>query len=444
VRDAQAIDLSWLLRLRWGAVVGQVAIILGAHFGLGMTQRLGPLFATIGVAAASNAALGLWARRERLIRERLLWAVMALDVVLLTVLLDLSGGPFNPFSALYLVHIALAAVVLRAGWTWGLTGLAIACFGALFVDHLWFPSRGSELSSAHHPQHHIHDVRMHLEGMWAAFALASVFIVYFVQRVTRALAAREAELVAARAAAARHEKLTALGTLAAGAAHELSTPLSTIAVVARELERQLTRTGAEATALEDAQLIRQQVARCRDILTQMTLDAGASQGESMVELAPAAVVEEALEGLPERERVRTELDARTWEERELVPAHAFARAIRGVVKNALQASEPGTPVRLGLVREAAGWRLTVEDSGAGMPAEVLARAGEPFFTTKAPGEGMGLGLFLTRAVLEQLGGGLVLRSTPGRGTTVVLTWPAGGLRQSAALPPGASRVKPGT
>lgn len=443
MRDAQAIDLSWLLRLRWGAVVGQVAIILGAHFGLGMAQRLGPLFATIAVAAASNAALGLWARRERLIRERLLWAVMALDVVLLTVLLDLSGGPFNPFSALYLVHIALAAVVLRAGWTWGLTGLAIACFGALFVDHLWFPSRGSELSSAHHPQHHIHDVRMHLEGMWAAFALAAGFIVYFVQRVTRALAAREAELVAARAAAARHEKLTALGTLAAGAAHELSTPLSTIAVAARELERQLARTGAEAATLEDVQLIREQVSRCRDILTQMTSDAGASQGESMVELAPAALVEEALEELPDRERVRTELDERTREERELVPAHAFARVIRGVVKNALQASPPGTPVRLGLVREAEGWRLTVEDAGEGMTPEVLARAGEPFFTTKAPGEGMGLGLFLTRAVLEQLGGGLVLRSTPGHGTTVVLRWPAGGLRQSAALPRGASRVKPG-
>ncbi|AKJ07814.1 two-component system sensor histidine kinase RegB [Archangium gephyra] len=444
MRDAQAINLSWLLRLRWGAVVGQAAIILGVHFGLGMTQRLVPLFVTIAVAAASNVALGLWARRERRIRERLLWAVMALDVVLLTVLLDLSGGPFNPFSALYLVHIALAAVVLRAGWTWALTGLAIGCFGALFVDHLWFPSTGGELASAHHPQHHIHDVRMHLEGMWAAFALAAGFIVYFVQRVTRALAAREAELVEARAAAARHEKLTALGTLAAGAAHELSTPLSTIAVAARELERQLTRTGSEAATLEDVQLIRQQVARCRDILTQMTLDAGASQGESMVERAPAALVEEALEGLPERERVRTELDARTREERELVPAHAFARAIRGVVKNALQASGPGKPVRLGLVREAAGWRLTVEDSGEGMPAEVLARAGEPFFTTKAPGEGMGLGLFLTRAVLEQLGGGLVLRSTPGQGTTVVLTWPAGGLRQSAALPAGASRVKPGT
>ncbi|MFY0581745.1 ATP-binding protein [Cystobacter fuscus] len=58
------------------------------------------------------------------------------------------------------------------------------------------------------------------------------------------------------------------------------------------------------------------------------------------------------------------------------------------------------------------WRLSVEDSGAGMPPEVLARAGEPFFTTKAPGEGMGLGLFLTRAMLDGLGG--QPRSSPPR------------------------------
>lgn len=427
MRDAHAINLSWLLRLRWGAIVGQVALILGVHFGLGMAQRLGPLFATIAVAAASNGALGVWARRERPIREGLLGSVMALDVVVLTVLLHWSGGPFNPFSALYVVHIALAAVVLRAGWTWALAGLAVSCFGALFV------------TSA--PQPHIHDMRLHLEGMWVAFALAAGFIVYFVQRVTRALAEREAELVAARAASARHEKLTALATLAAGAAHELSTPLSTIAVVARELERHLGRMGAEASPLEDVRLIREQVARCRDILTQMASDAGASQGESMVLLSPAALVEEALSGLPGRERVRAEVDARAGEARELVPAHAFARAIRGVVKNALQASGAEGRVRLALVREPEAWRLTVEDTGAGMPAEVLARAGEPFFTTKAPGEGMGLGLFLTRAVLDQLGGGLVLRSTPGEGTTVVLTWPVGGLRQSAALPAGASRVQ---
>jgi two-component system sensor histidine kinase RegB len=434
MRDAHAINLSWLLRLRWGAVVGQVALVLVAHLGLRMPLRLGPLFATIAVGAVSNGALALWSRRARVVREWMLWAVLALDVVLLTVLLDLSGGPFNPFSALYLVHIALAAVVLRERWTWGLVALAFLCFGALFVEHLWLP--GEEASARHH---HIHDVRMHLEGMWVAFGVAAGFIVYFVQRVTRALARREAELVAARAETARTEKLAALATLSAGAAHELSTPLSTIAVVAKELER---RAELSPEGREDARLIRQQVARCRDILSQMAADAGASRGESLVRVAPAALVEEALEGLKGRERVRVEADAAAREERSAVPARALTHAIRGVVRNALQASAEGAAVRLVLGREAAGWRLAVQDAGAGMPAEVLARAGEPFFTTKPPGEGMGLGLFLTRAVLEQMGGRLALRSRPGEGTQVVLTWPEEGLRQFAPLSAGPAGGEP--
>ena len=425
MRDAHAINLSWLLRLRWGAVVGQGVLILLARLGLGMPLPLVPLFATVAVAAASNVALGLWAHRPRDIQEWMLWAVMALDVVLLTVLLDLSGGPFNPFSTLYLVHIALAAVVLRARWTWALSALALGCFGALFVRHLWIPGR--EAGAGHH---HIDDVPLHLEGMWVALGLDSGFIVYFVQRVTRALAEREAELVAARVVTARNEKLAALATLAAGAAHELSTPLSTIAVVAKELAR---RAELSPEGREDAELIRQQVGRCHDILAQMAADAGASRGEAFVSVTPAALVEQALEGLQGRERVRVEVDGRCREETVSLPARALTHAIRGVVKNALQASGETAPVRLALAREEAGWRLSVEDEGAGMPEEVLARAGEPFFTTKPPGEGMGLGLFLARAVLDQLGGRLELRSAPGKGTRVELTWPGERLRQFARL-----------
>ncbi|WP_224361671.1 ATP-binding protein [Hyalangium versicolor] len=426
MRDAHAINLSWLLKLRWGAVVGQVVLILLADLGVGMPLPLVPLFATVGVGAASNVALGLWARRPREIREWMLWAVMALDVGVLTVLLDLSGGPFNPFSTLYLVHIALAAVVLHARWTWALVTLALGCFGALFFRHLWVP--GGATGGVHH--HHINDVPLHLEGMWLAFGVASGFIVYFVQRVTRALAEREAELVAARAVTARNEKLAALATLAAGAAHELSTPLSTIAVVARELER---RAELSPAGREDAQLIRQQVARCHDILAQMAADAGASRGEAFVAVTPVVLLESALDGLRGRERVQVETGGLQGKEEVTLPARALTHAIRGVVKNALQASPSGGQVRLALVREEQGWRLSVEDAGEGMPAEVLARAGEPFFTTKPPGEGMGLGLFLARAVLDQLGGRLELRSVPGKGTRVEMAWPVERLRQFAPL-----------
>lgn len=68
-------------------------------------------------------------------------------------------------------------------------------------------------------------------------------------------------------------------------------------------------------------------------------------------------------------------------------------------------------------------QIEVVDHGEGMPYEVLSRLGEPFFTTKEPGRGMGLGIFLARSVIERLGGTLALRSIPGRGTLVTVRLP---------------------
>jgi two-component system sensor histidine kinase RegB len=68
--------------------------------------------------------------------------------------------------------------------------------------------------------------------------------------------------------------------------------------------------------------------------------------------------------------------------------------------------------------------MEVIDHGRGMDAAEASRAGEPFFTTKPPGSGLGLGLFLVRAFADQMGGTLRLRSTPGEGTAATLRLPA--------------------
>jgi two-component system sensor histidine kinase RegB len=78
----------------------------------------------LAIEVASNAAAELWRRRAAEVSERALGALMLLDVGLLTALLSLTGGPLNPFSSLYLVNIALAAVVLSPRWTWGLAALS--------------------------------------------------------------------------------------------------------------------------------------------------------------------------------------------------------------------------------------------------------------------------------------------------------------------------------
>jgi two-component system sensor histidine kinase RegB len=102
---------------------------------------------------------------------------------------------------------------------------------------------------------------------------------------------------------------------------------------------------------------------------------------------------------------------------------AVAQALHGILKNAQDACSSAGHITLEARSQAGAVEIEVRDSGSGMPSDVLARAGEPFFTTKQPGSGMGLGIFLSRSVVERLGGSLELRSAIGRGTTATLRLP---------------------
>ncbi|MDG2306694.1 MAG: ATP-binding protein [Candidatus Binatia bacterium] len=413
--ERNRINLSWLLLLRWGAGAGQSLTVLIVWGWLGIELPLGPLFCLIAIGAGSNLAATLWLGRAESIPEAAPAAVMLIDVAVLTGLLWVTGGPSNPFSTLYLVNIALAAAVLRPRWTWGLVVLSIGCFGLLFRVS------GSEHDAMSHMAHG--GLGLHFEGMFVAFAVSAVFIAYFVQRVTGELARREGELADARNARTRAERLASLGTLAAGAAHELSTPLSTIAVVARELERKLGVTVGQDEAAEDARLVREQVDRCRHILDQMSADAGEVRGDTFVAVGLAELVSESTDGLREVDRLDVLVEELDPERSLYVPKRAVVQALRAVTKNALEASSKDTSVEIRAGLEGAEWRIQVRDRGPGMSDDVLARVGEPFFTTKGPGRGMGLGVFLAQTVLSGLGGGLEMKSWPGVGTTAELRLP---------------------
>jgi len=408
------INFGWLVRLRFATVAGQALTIAWVRFGMSLEIPLPPLLALVALALASNLACLVWAR-VRAPQDWWLAAVMAFDVLVFSGLLYFTGGPENPFSFLYLVPIAIAAITLRPAWTWLLVLLSLASSLVLFARHEPLPMAGG------HAGHMV----LHLRGMWVAFGVASAFIVYFLLRVRRALAAREEELVASRSLAARQERLASLATLAAGAAHELATPLSTIAVVAKDLERQVVALGAPAAAGDDVRLMRAEVERCGRILARMRVDAGDPAGERFARVSVHEILADCLD---DGERaVAVTVDPRAAATTAALPRHAFGQALRGLVDNARQASPPGAPVTLRVASDDQAGRLVFEiaDRGAGMAPELLARVGEPFFTTKPAGRGMGLGIFLARAIVERLGGELSIRSTPGAGTTAILSLPVG-------------------
>jgi two-component system sensor histidine kinase RegB len=422
--EANRIKLAWVLRLHWFAIVGQSVAIVTARWIADIDLPVGFLFGVVCAELAGNLFFLAWSRQAVQVHDHVVAAAMLFDAIILTILLALSGGYTNPFSTLYLVNIALAAVLLDAAWAWAMLGSSLALFGLLFaLDHMGALKVLSTLD-----QEEIAALRV--QGMWAAFVIAAGFIVYIVQRVRVALDSVQEALLAERSLSARKDKVASLATLAAGAAHELSTPLSTIAVVVKELQRSAEKNHAPQTALDDLALIREQVARCRDILHHMSARAGENAGEPFHVIPLRQWVDAALAHLPDHQRVEvlaeTDLDAAAVEG----PPRALSRALRSLLKNALQASPSGAPVRLRVSVSGVRVEMQVIDEGKGMPAEILSRAGEPFFTTKVPGEGMGLGLFLTQALAEQLGGGLELHSVQGQGTTATLELPVAQMRRS--------------
>lgn len=420
--EAPQIVLTWLLRLRWLAAVGQVLAIAFTAALLGLRPPAWPVAGAIAATLLSQVFVRMWSHRRR-VPGWVVPGILALDVGLLTVLLYCTGGPENPFRILYLVHVAMAVVVLGFGWTWLIVGLAAGCYGALYFWHLPLMPPGRALPPG------VREV-----GDWMAVVLVSVLIAYFIGRVIRALRDRErerdAELAAARERAGRNEQLASLTTLAAGAAHELGSPLGTIAIVAKELQNDLAGLG-RPDAVEDARLIRQEVDRCRTILDRMRVDIVEEGHHERSPVSVAELVDWVRADLGREQAAALRVEVPPDAALPATPARAVRQALVVMLNNAFDATrevvgEAGggdRPVTLRVGRNDGHVEFAVDDAGGGMTPEVLRRAGEPFFTTKPPGSGMGLGLYLVRLVAEKYGGSFRMTSTLGRGTRATLELP---------------------
>lgn len=458
----QAINAHWLCKLRWVAIVGQLITVAVVALFLEVTLPLRPLLGLIVFTAGTNLAFWLWLRQQDAVVQEaaprswhpVLGSLMLLDLLALSLMLTLTGGATNPFAIFYFVNLALCGVLLPPRWAWLLCAMAVVAFGLISWMHLPLPAlqdphrllsiqqQGGikQLGAPRLAQSQVVQL-----GAWAAFAACSGVVVSFTTRLTGELRRSQEARLRAEELRSRSEKLEALGTLAAGAAHELATPLSTIAVVARELERELDGCEVTADVAADVQLIRRELDRCRAILDRMSMEAGQAAGEAPGVATIADLTEMILAELPDRDRVSTNLnDAVDAAVR--APMTALTQALRALLQNALDASpedEAGsqilweTSLQKAEHSEPPKVMLTIQDQGTGMSRTVLSRAGDPFFTTKEPGQGMGLGLFLARSVVERIGGQLTLNSTLDQGTTVRVSLPV-------TLPEDAKEVAPNT
>jgi two-component system sensor histidine kinase RegB len=439
--EPQISTTIWLTQLRWIAVAGQLLVIGFVWLVLDTPLPVLPMLMLVAVTAISNTALWLWAKKlnkaadltqrdltpfhrastgERPIDDikagRGLGILITVDVLVLTALLYCSGGVANPFSVFYFANIAVAGMILPRIWAWAISLLSIqGCLVLLNQAHMLDVFERSLLS----PQA---EWGVTKSAFLIAFATCCFVLTYFVSMLAGELRHREAQLAHVEKERERAQRLEALATLAAGAGHELASPLSTIAVVAKELSRNLERSDVSHSVRRDVELIREELNRCKEILHRMKSGAGEAAAENLHPVSLNEIVQETVQAMREPQRVNVVVSSELGVRKGLLPKQALSQALRNLLQNGLDASRPDQHVELHVsIPEPVAdggetWQFTITDQGSGMSTEVQRRIGEPFFTTKEVGQGMGLGVFLTRNVIQGLGGELRFEPLSSGGT----------------------------
>lgn len=399
--------LRTFIALRWLAITGQITAILTASHYLNVDLPLDLCFTAIGASIAFNLVSTIARPAGYRLSERDATLSLMFDLGQLGLLLFLTGGLSNPFSILLLAPVIISATALSLRAT-AILGVVFVTIISLLIWN-FIPLRT-------HTGVLIQQSRLLIFGNWTALVTGFAFLALYARRVTVENFSMSEALAATKLALGREHRLTSLGGVVAAAAHELGTPLATIKLVASELVEELSDNPELA---KDAELIRSQADRCRDILRDM---GRSGKDDILLKSAPiSAIVAEAAAPHADRGKkllIRVDgvlLPENPPNQPEISRRPEFIHGIRNLIQNAVDFTKD--TVWIDVDWDDKILSIRVGDNGPGYPADLIGKIGDPFVgrrgKSRRPGyDGMGLGLFIAKTLLERTGAQLTFSNGP--------------------------------
>ena len=398
--------LKLLCNLRWLAVLGQASAVTLALGPMGMELPATPLWAGIGALAAFNLYAQRRVRRAASVSDLEVFGHILADITELTWLIAFSGGVGNPFASLLLIPIALSILALPPR----LMGLAsLASCGGYLLSALF----GSELPPL--PGIGGGSFALHRLGMMANFIVSAAVVLLFFTRTAAAWRRSEREVAELREKFARNEGILALATHAASVAHELNTPLGTLTLMVDELANEKTSTAQR----EDFAALKSLLEVCRDRVRQLAAPADSGTGNGLPAPVDLNLVIEHWQLVRPMIELHRSGSIAGFEQVDPAVGHL----LRALLNNAADASEQSGATRIDLHLQAdqQGLRGAIRDYGVGFDMAQPPLPAALFHTSKTGG--LGIGLALSHATVERLGGTLSMQATEGRGIRVEFSLP---------------------
>lgn len=406
--SARQEPLSRLFWLRNFTLIGLLLLMLWSELGLGVKLPWLEMGITLFLLAGLNAFTAWRLKQDSPVRPPEILTQLMADLAGLTVLLLYTGGWANPFVSLLFLPVVLAALLLPDRLAWLTGALALGAYSLLAYIHIPLnipPEKAFYL---------------HISGMWFNFAASVLMVLYFVLRLRNRLRQRDQEIADYREETLRNEQVLAVALTAASAAHELGTPLNTLALINDQLLAE-----ADGALREDLRLMQSQIQRCKTILKDLSRTA---QSRPRAESTPA---DHHLARLVEEWRLlRPSVAAGVkWTGNapapRILPPASLDQSLLNLLDNAANVS--GDAVQLEACLANGGLRIDILDKGPG-PAPALRALAEPGKSSK---DGLGLGLFLTNASIERLGGHVTLSDRSSGGACVSVWVPMQNLEARA-------------
>ncbi len=425
------ISLRTLVPIRWVAIAGQALALLTVHYGIGFHLPLVPALAVVAGSALLNVILIVHRQVARQLGERYAALCLGYDILQLAILLYLTGGLQNPFSILIVAPVTVGATILSRRPVIALSVFAVAAISALALWHLPLPWRSGPGPLVFPPEI--------VTGTWAALVLATVFIALYTWSVAQDARRLRDAVAATQLALAREQRVSAVGALAAAAAHELGSPLATIAVVAKELVRDLPEDSPHA---EDAALLLSQSERCRRILAELSHRPEEDGGSPYTRLPISALVEAAAAQHQERgvRLIFATAGAPAEDEPQVRRSPEILHGLNNLIQNAVQFAR--REVTVTTFWDAKTVTVEISDDGPGFLLHLLGRLGEPYLSTRAgAADHMGLGIFIAQSLLERSGAGLSFENLDEGGAHVAISWNRANLETIEPVRPPAAMAR---
>jgi signal transduction histidine kinase len=425
--DWELASESIVVKIRWiGVIMGYV--LVQARTGL---HNPSAVRAFLALGAGYAALDTVFHRLGEVFLRRVPLFVALIEAIFISLLCYHDTGLESPFRWYFLLSLVCCAIRYRPTTAWSAFGFD--CLSLAGLAWALGAGRGEAAGLAL-------TVLILAWTTWATVSLAGLLKATGARladlnaelerhraELEERVAERSAALRATQARLIHQEKMAAFGLLAAGIAHEVGNPLAALSSLVQMLQRR----GPDSYTAEKLDLAARQLSRIeRTIRELIDFSRPASPFETPVQLAE--VVDEALSIAKYYHRTKDRAITR-----EVAGDLAGVRAVRdhltqvvlNLVLNAIDATAKGGKIHLAAREGPHGLELRVEDDGRGIALADRCRLFQPFFTTKP--QGTGLGLFVSRQIVEELGGTLTYNTEPGRGTTFIVRLPSVGGRKAA-------------